>query len=96
MGEDEAPQSENYGTISARPNGTNSARPMCEQEQPILDEPATKMYGILIEPLDYGFTVKIGCQKFAIETKERLIEKLSQYINNPKDVEKKWSRSKEI
>ena len=73
--------------------GSGENEPMCEAE---VDEPASKMHGILIEPLDYGFTVKIGCQKFAIETKERLIEKLGEYIFNPRDVEKKWMRSKEL
>lgn len=68
-----------------------------EDVRPIAaDEPAIKMRGILIEPLNYGFVVKIGCQRFAIETKERLLEKLTEYINNPMDVEKKWTRSKEI
>ncbi len=64
--------------------------------EPLEDVGSIKMRGIFIDPLNYGFIVKIGCQKFAIETKERLIEKLTEYINNPQDVERKWMRSKEV
>lgn len=76
---------------------TENLSSLSEDRQMIEQDPASsRMRGILIEALDYGFTVKIGCQRFAIETKERLIEKLTEYINNPWDVEKKWTRSKEI
>jgi hypothetical protein len=34
--------------------------------------------------------VTIGCHKFAIETPEKLIEKLGEYIKSPQETESKW------
>ena len=42
-------------------------------------------YPINIEPLDRGYVVRIGCSSFAFSTKEELITKLTEYINNPID-----------
>jgi hypothetical protein len=49
-----------------------------------------EMRDITISPLNYGFIVKIGCSQFAIETKEKLVEKLSEYIMNPSEKENNW------
>lgn len=43
-----------------------------------------------IRPLHYGYTVQVGCTTVCIETKERLIEKLIAYFNNPKEIEEKF------
>jgi len=48
---------------------------------PIADDGAT--YNINIESLDYGFIVRVGCQTIAIETKKKLIDKLTAYIKDP-------------
>lgn len=52
--------------------------------------PENPMRRIEIQPQGYGFLVTVGCQSFAIETKERLIEKLTAYLFNPVETEKKW------
>lgn len=53
-----------------------------------------KIREIRIEQLAYGFIVRVGCKSFAIETKEQLIKKLTQYINNPEETEKLWDSGK--
>jgi len=57
-------------------------------EQPVLRQ---NMYDISITPLDFGFIVKVGCKRFAIESKDRLINELTHYINNPSEAYKDWS-----
>lgn len=49
---------------------------------------------IEIEPLSYGYVVKVGCQTFAIENASALIAKLSEYITSPAATEKKWNEGK--
>jgi hypothetical protein len=49
---------------------------------------------INIIQLNYGYIVKVGCNSFAIETPERLIEKLTEYIKEPQATEKKWNETK--
>ena len=65
------------------------------QHPPPLGIP-NRIENIYIEALDYGFKVKIGCQSFAIETKERLIEKLSAYISEPAKVAKVYHEEGKI
>lgn len=43
-----------------------------------------------IRALNSGFIVEVGCHTFAIESKESLIDKITQYITNPKATERKW------
>ena len=62
------------------------ARPMREDEVPN----SKTMREIGIKQLNYGYNVIIGCHTFAIETPEKLIEKLAEYIKDPKGTEKKW------
>jgi hypothetical protein len=49
-----------------------------------------KFRSIKIEGMDAGYIVNIGCQTFAIESKQSLITKLSAYINDPENVEIAW------
>jgi hypothetical protein len=49
---------------------------------------------ITITPQDYGYLVNVGCQTVCIETKEKLIEKLIAYINNPSETEQKYLAGK--
>ena len=53
-------------------------------------------YQISIYPLDYGYMVEIGCQKFAIENVENLIERLSAYLRTPQEVITQWNESKTL
>lgn len=45
---------------------------------------------IMIRQLNHGYTVEVGCQTFAIESASTLIAKLSEYILNPSETERKW------
>jgi len=65
----------------------------CECEGP---QRAPKIQKINIEPLDYGFRVKVGCQLFAVESVESLLKKLTLYYNNPKKVEDHWTKNHEF
>lgn len=45
---------------------------------------------INIRQLDKGYVVQVGCHSFAIETPMHLVQKLTEYINEPAETEKKW------
>lgn len=45
---------------------------------------------INIEPLNYGFIVRVGCQSFAVEQADTVADKLKEYLNDPQATEKKW------
>lgn len=49
---------------------------------------------ITIKQLNYGYIIEVGCQTFAIESASLLIAKLSEYISNPGETEKKWNDGK--
>jgi len=40
--------------------------------------------------LDYGYAVNVGCQAFAIENVDTLINMIGKYLKDPKTVEKQW------
>jgi hypothetical protein len=48
-------------------------------------------YQITINPLNYGYSVVVGCQSLAFETKESLIKALTSYLNDPIRIEKDWN-----
>jgi hypothetical protein len=48
------------------------------------------MRAFTVQPLDHGYVIQVGCNSFAIESKERLIEKLAAYITDPAGTEMKW------
>jgi hypothetical protein len=56
-------------------------------EQPMAETPKR---AIEINSLDYGFVVRIGCQSAAVESVDKVIEKVSQYLRNPIQTEKEW------
>lgn len=47
-------------------------------------------HNIIIKPLNYGYSVTVGCQVFAIESTEKLVVTLKEYLTSPKETEKKW------
>lgn len=85
-----APQQE--GRIMAVSEESNPRPERLDRE--IDDRPHVCIREITIKPLDYGFIVKVGCQSFAMETKETVVEKLTTYLNNPSDTEVKWMRDR--
>lgn len=49
-----------------------------------------------IKKLNYGYIVTVGCHRFAIEDKKKLIKVVSEYIDDPDKVEKSWWNTKKI
>jgi len=47
---------------------------------------------IEIDPLDYGYTVRVGCKTCAIESKSDLIKYLTEYLSDPLKVEEKYNQ----
>lgn len=45
---------------------------------------------IRINQLDHGYMVTCGCQTFAIENADKLINKLNQYLHDPQATEDKY------
>ena len=43
-----------------------------------------------IKQLSHGYFVQIGCQAFAIETSEKLLSALADYMKDPQGTEKAW------
>lgn len=67
--------------------------PPCEQGMPLMAKrELIKMREISINPLDNGYVVRVGCQSFAVMTKEDLIKKLIAYIQNPDEVETRYHK----
>jgi hypothetical protein len=58
--------------------------------QPQSSRSQNKARNITIEELDYGYLVKIGCQSIAIDSHKKLVQKLSEYLKDPNEVENKW------
>jgi hypothetical protein len=38
---------------------------------------------LVIKQMDLGYLVKVGCQTLCLETKERLIQLFTDYVNDP-------------
>jgi len=64
------------------------------QEYPT--ETTAENYTITITPLNYGYIVTIGCQKFAVESSSKLIKELDKYLTNPNEVSKNWLKTKKL
>ena len=53
-------------------------------------------YNINIESLNRGFVVRVGCQSFAISSKQELIKLFNAYVENPEKVEMDWMAEKKL
>lgn len=64
----------------------------CEPEPMMASEyPARyKAREINIQPMNYGFVIRVGCQSFVFETAEKMIKNLDAYLADPEGVEKAW------
>ena len=47
-----------------------------------------------IRPLSSGYLVNVGCQSVAVETTEKLLSTLGDYLNDPAGFERKWYKNK--
>jgi hypothetical protein len=57
-----------------------------------IDDPSvrTKARDINIQPMNYGFVVRVGCQTFVFETAEKMMANLGSYLADPEAVERAW------
>ena len=60
------------------------------EDRPTVTEENTRAKSIHIESLHYGFAVNVGCQSFAIENVDTLVNMIGKYLKDPKTVEKQW------
>lgn len=67
----------------------NEETPNTPQSIASVTEPVFR-YNINIEPLNRGFVVRVGCQSFAVSSKQELIKLFAAYIENPEKVETNW------
>ncbi len=89
---------ENNGLLSSRAvirdagETISPDEPQCEAEAPAPMAAPDRMVirDVKIKQLNFGYTVQVGCNSFAIETKEKLLTALGDYLNDPQGVEKKW------
>ena len=54
------------------------------------DNNPKSLRSIEIDPLSSGFLVRVGCQRIAIETPDKLIYMLTKYLTDPTKFEKEW------
>ena len=59
-----------------------------------LRQEKVKAREINIVEMDYGYMVRVGCQSFAIEKTDDLIEKLTMYLRNPEVTEEMYFNNK--
>lgn len=65
-------------------------RPEPMGAETVRDTKKNKIKKFDIEQLDRGYVVNVGCHTFAFSTKEELLAKLTEYINEPARTERKW------
>ena len=53
---------------------------------------ATPSHHISVEPLNRGFVVRVGCQSFAISSKQELVKLFAAYVLDPVKVEADWMK----
>lgn len=51
-----------------------------------------KIDTVEITEYDYGYSVRINCKRFAIETSTKLIAMLTEYISNPQSLRDRWKK----
>jgi hypothetical protein len=63
------------------------------EDRPIRME-NNKMRQIRIDQLDAGYVVWVGCKQFAFSTRDEMVSKLLEYIDEPFQTEEKWDQGK--
>lgn len=80
--------------------GSNMGEGIPQNEYPTMQElpndpmPQSPGYSIHIEPLNFGYMVRVGCQSFAIETADKLVTAMAAYLADPAKVQKQWFAGK--
>lgn len=73
---------------SVRTDNSSPNAGLCVRRPEPNDDPPARQ--ICINPLNHGFHVIVGCQAFAVESVEALLNRLSTYLKSPKETERKW------
>jgi hypothetical protein len=60
-----------------------------EDPQPVQDV-RSRARTVVIQPMNYGYVVRLDCHEFALETHERVLEYVGQYLKDPSGIEEKW------
>jgi len=55
-----------------------------------LNNGVNRIHDLLVNQMDLGYLVKVGCQTLCLETKERLIQLFTAYVNDPKKTMDKY------
>lgn len=55
-----------------------------------------KIKNIHIKECDVGYIVEVGCQTFAITSKDILLRQLINYINNPSELEQEYNNGQDL
>ena len=80
-------------------------QPCCESEARCCDDRPNgglvakypdKARSINIEQMDYGYIVRVGCQTFAVETIEKVINNLVDYLQDPGKTEQEWYKTRTL
>ena len=66
----------------------------CESEEQSRRIDILKNWSIVIQPLDRGCTVSVGCKSFAFENLDAAMETVKQYVDNPVAVIKHYGFEK--
>lgn len=96
MNEDNYTHQSPHGNIQGLDTLERDPRPQIQMDGARENAPAPGLGGsalarmVVIEPINHGFIITCGCQRFAIETTEALLHRLNVYYKNPAETEKKW------
>ena len=66
----------------------SATRPM--QVESLMTSENLLARNINIIPLNHGYMVEVGCQRFAIESVDKMLKYVGEYLRDPQAVEKDW------
>ena len=85
------PNVNSQGYNPSNPNVVSGTHSM-----PVNGDNINKMHNVTIQQKNYRYLVEVGCHEFAIETYEKLLSLLGDYMKNPKETERAWFEGKLI
>ena len=59
------------------------------EPQPVQDG-GSRARTVVIEPMHYGYVVKLDCHNFAFESVDRALNYVTEYLKDPQGTEEKW------
>jgi hypothetical protein len=60
-----------------------------EDPQPVQDG-GSRARTVIIQPMHYGYVVRLDCHEFAFESADRALNYVTEYLKDPQGTEKKW------